>query len=203
MTSQIIFLNFAIYLCACFSYFHILSFGIFKNPLFPNMVMAIELLDENNIRSLSSEERFSVCEQILKNERDESKRWDAVWLIGELAENKDHDDPMFIKISDVLGWVLDNDDNGVVKHEACFQVAARNMRNKIPTLVNTALHNSSILAKHEAIESLGLMRAFETESLIKKALNDPSSDVRETAAFVLKRFERLKNRGNYNPSDIL
>ena len=167
------------------------------------MVMAIELLDENNIRSLSSEERFSVCEQILKNERDESKRWDAVWLIGELAEKKDHDDPMFIKISDVLGWVLDNDDNGVVKHEACFQVAARNMRNKIPTLVNTALHNSSILAKHEAIESLGLMRAFETESLIKKALNDPSSDVRETAAFVLKRFERLKNRGNYNPSDIL
>jgi HEAT repeat protein len=139
----------------------------------------------------------------LKNEKDESKRWDAVWLIGELAEKKDQADPMFIKISDVLGWVLDNDNNGVVKHEACFQVAARNMRNKIPVLVNTALHNKSILAKHEAIESLGLMRAFETESLIQEALDDPSSDVRETAEFVLKRFERLKNHGDYNPSDIL
>ncbi|MEK6866937.1 MAG: HEAT repeat domain-containing protein, partial [Thermoproteota archaeon] len=107
------------------------------------------------------------------------------------------------KVSDVIEWVLNNDDNGVVKHEACFQVAARNMRNKIPALVNTALHNKSILAKHEAIESLGLMRAFETESLIQKALDDPSSDVRETAEFVLKRFERLKHDGDYKPSDIL
>ena len=165
--------------------------------------MGIELLDENNIRSISPDERFLLCEQILKNEKDESKRWDAVWLIGELAEKKDQNDPMFKKVSDVLEWVLNNDHNGVVKHEACFQVAARNMRDKIPVLVNTALHNKSILAKHEAIESLGLMRAFEAESLIKKALDDPSSDVRETAAFVLKRFERLKNYGEYRPSDIL
>jgi HEAT repeat protein len=59
------------------------------------------------------------------------------------------------------------------------------------------------LTKHEAIESLGLMRAFEAESLIQKALDDPSSDVRETATFVLKRFERLKNQGVYQPSDII
>lgn len=167
------------------------------------MGMGIELLDENNIRSLPPDERFLKCEQILKNEIDESKRWDAVWLIGELAENKEPSDPMFQKVSDVLEWVLKNDNNGVVKHEACFQVAARNMRDKIPVLVNTALHNQSILAKHEAIESLGLMRAFEAESLIKKALDDPSADVQETASFVLKRFERLRNSGVYKPSDIL
>ena len=165
--------------------------------------MGIEVLDENNIRSFSPDKRFLVCEQILKNEKDESKRWDAVWMIGELAEKKDQNDPLFRKVSDVLEWVLNNDDNGVVKHEACFQVAARNMRNKIPVLVNTALHNKSILAKHEAIESLGLMRAFEAESLIQTALDDPSSDVRETAAFALKRFERLKTSGVYEPSDIL
>ncbi|MEC4848461.1 MAG: HEAT repeat domain-containing protein [Nitrosarchaeum sp.] len=165
--------------------------------------MGIELLDENKIRSLPSNERFLKCEQILKNETDESKRWDAVWLIGELAENKDSSDPLFQKVSDVLEWVLQNDTNGVVKHEACFQVAARNMREKIPVLVNTALHNSSILAKHEAIESLGLMRAFEAESLIKKALDDPSHDVRETALFVLKRFERVRNQGDYKTYEIL
>ena len=165
--------------------------------------MGIQLLDENNIRSLSPDERFLVCEKILKNEKDESKRWDAVWLIGELAEKKDQNDPMFRKVSDVLEWVLNNDDNGVVKHEACFQVAARNMRNKIPILVNTALHNKSILAKHEAIESLGLMRAFEAEPLIQKAMDDPSIDVRETASFVLKRFKRLRDSDNYVPSDIL
>ncbi len=166
--------------------------------------MPIEIFDEYKMRELPDEERFSMCEKTLKNEKDESKRWDAVWLIGELAENKDENDPMFNKVSDVIEWVLNNDDNGVVKHEACFQVAARNMRQKIPVLVNTALHNPSILAKHEAIESLGLMRAFEAESLIRKALDDPSHDVRETAEFVLKRFERLKNHNVvYKPSAIL
>lgn len=166
--------------------------------------MAIEVFDEYKMRELSDEERFSICEMTLKNEKDESKRWDAVWLIGELAENKDESDPMFNKVSDVIEWVLNNDDNGVVKHEACFQVAARNMRQKIPVLVNVGLHNPSILAKHEAIESLGLMRAFEAEPLIRKALDDPSPDVRETAEFVLKRFERIKNHDVvYKPSAIL
>ena len=166
--------------------------------------MPIEVFDEYNLRKLSDEERFTICEETLKNEKDESKRWDAVWLIGELAENKDENDPMFNKVSDVIEWVLNNDDNGVVKHEACFQVAARNMRQKIPVLVNAALHNKSILTQHEAIESLGLMRAFEAESLIQKALDDPSSDVRETAEFVLKRFARIKNRDVvYKPSAIL
>ena len=125
-------------------------------------------------------------------------------MIGELAENKDKNDPMFNKVSDVIEWVLNNDDNGVVKHEACFQVAARNMRQKIPVLVNAALYNKSILTQHEAIESLGLMRAFEAEPLIRKALDDPSSDVRETAEFVLKRFARIQNRDVvYKPSAIL
>jgi len=165
--------------------------------------MAIQIFDEQNLRSLPDEERFIICEKTLKTEKDESKRWDAVWLIGELAEDKNQDDPMFQKVSDVIEWVLKNDDNGVVKHEACFQVAARNMRHKIPALVDTALHNDSILAKHEAIESLGLMRAFEAESLIKKALDDSSVDVRETAKFVLKRFDRLKNQGEYKPYNIL
>ena len=165
--------------------------------------MAVALIDENNIRELPDEQRFAICENTLKTDKDESKRWDAVWLIGELAENKNENDPMFKKVSEVIEWVLKNDDNGVVKHEAAFQVAARNMRQKIPVLVDTALYNESILARHEAIEALGLMRAFESEPLIRKALNDSSPDVRETAQFVIKRFARLKNQGEYKPYNIL
>jgi len=165
--------------------------------------MAIQIFDEGNLRNLPNEERFSICQATLKTEKDESKRWDAVWLIGELAEDKDQNDPMFLKVADVIEWVIKNDNNGVVIHEACFQVAARNMRSKIPVLVDAGLHHSSVLAKHEAIESLGLMRAFEAEPLIRKALTDPSIDVRETAQFVIKRFERLRNQGEYKPFNIL
>ena len=107
------------------------------------------------------------------------------------------------KIADLLEWTLRNDDNGVVKHEASFQIAARNFRNKIPVLLDISLNDKSILSKHEAIEALGLMRAFEVEPQIRSALNDPSKDVRETAEFVLKRFKRLKDHGEYKPHSIL
>lgn len=165
--------------------------------------MAIEIYDENKLRNLSDEERLRTCEYIIKNDSDESKRWDAVWLIGELAENKEQDDVIFKQVADLMEWVLKNDDNGVVKHEACYQIAGRNMRSKIPTLVNSALNDKSILTKHEAIESLGLMRAFEAVNLIKDAEVDPSIDVRETARFVIKRLNRLQNQGEYKPTNIL
>ena len=165
--------------------------------------MPVEVLDENKLRELPDEQRFTICEQILKNDNDESKRWDAVWLIGELVENKNENSSIFGKVADMIEWVIKNDNNGVVKHEACFQIAARNMRKKISVLADAALHDTSDLTKHEAIESLGLMRAFESEDLIKKALNDSSRDVRETAEFVLKRFNRLKKDEAYKPSRIL
>ena len=165
--------------------------------------MAIEVYDENKLRELPDEERLLTCERILKNDSDESKRWDAVWLIGELAENRNEGDPIFDKVADLNEWVLKNDDNGVVKHEACYQIAGRNMRSKIPALVESALNDDSILTKHEAIESLGLMRAFDAVDLIRDAETDPSRDVRETARFVIKRLNRLQNQGEYKPTNIL
>ncbi len=177
---------------------------IFKSNPFPNMViMTIQIFDENKIKDMPDEDRFHVCEEILKNESDESKRWDAVWIVGELADDPNDKNKLRQKVADILEWTLKNDTNGVVKHEASFQIAARNLRDKIPILVDVALNDKSLLSKHEAIESLGLMRAYEVENLIKKAVDDPSIDVRETAEFVLKRFKRLKNHGDYKPSNIL
>ncbi len=165
--------------------------------------MAIEVYDENKLRDLSEEERIVICERIIKDDNDESKRWDAIWLLGEIAENKNQDDPMFEKVADLMEWTLRNDSNGVVKHEACYQIAGRNMRSKIPVLIDAALNDESILTKHEAIESLGLMRATESIDLIRDAEVDPSIDVRETARFVIKRLNRLKDQGDYKPSNIL
>ncbi len=165
--------------------------------------MAIEVYDENKLRELPEEKRMLVCERIIKNDNDESKRWDAIWLLGEILENKNQDDPVFEKVADIMEWTLRNDSNGIVKHEACYQIGARNMRSKIPTLIDAALNDKSILTKHEAIESLGLMRAFESIDLIRDAEVDPNIDVRETARFVIKRLNRLKDHGDYKPSIIL
>ncbi len=77
------------------------------------------------------------------------------------------------------------------------------MRDKIPDLIDSALHDSSIVARHESLEALGLMRAYDVEDQIKQTLNDPNHDVKETAEFVLKRFKRLHGKGEYRPSEIL
>ncbi len=163
--------------------------------------MGIYVFDDNNVRELPVNERIKRCEQILRVESDESKRWDAVWLAGEASEN--HGGEVFDKIADLMEWVLENDNNNVVKHEACYQIAARNMRSKIPALIKAALNDKSDLTKHEALESLGLMRATEAIELIQNALNDPNEDVRQTARFVVKRLERMKKAGKYKPAEII
>lgn len=150
-------------------------------------------MDENDVRLLPLTERLEKCISILRNEEDESMRWDAVWLAGEITEELEQNDPMWNQIADLFVWVLENDDNGVVKHEAAFQIAARNMRHKIKDLIHAGLHNKSELTRHESIEALGLMRAFESEQAITEALKDPDHNVRETARFVLKRLQRLRN----------
>jgi len=174
--------------------------------IFPDLEMSNIILDECKLRDLPFRHRLDKCTLIIKNETDESLRWDAVWLAGEIAELNPNTQ-LFDEVAELMTWVLKNDDNGVVKHEACYQIAARNMRNKIPDLIETALNDTSVIAKHEAIESLGLMRAFDSKDLLLKALDCPDPNVKETAAFVLKRLSRLekletKNK-EYRPSSII
>jgi HEAT repeat protein len=157
------------------------------------MVMQ-ESIDVYDLRKLPSKERFDACKKILENEKDESLRWDAVWLAGETAQTEGKKSSIFDQVSDLMAWVLQNDDNSVVKHEACYQIAMRKMKKKIPDLVNSALYDKSSLVKHEAIEALGLLDAFNSKELISKSLKSSNLDVRQTAKFVIRRLDRMKNQ---------
>jgi HEAT repeat protein len=152
-----------------------------------------EMVDVYDLRQLDVIERFNRCEEILRNEKDESLRWDAVWLAGESAEMEGKKSPIFDKVADLMAWVLQNDDNSVVKHEACYQIAMRKMYKKIPDLVNSAIYDNSSLVQHEAIEALGLLDAFDSKELVSKSLRSSNVDVRQTAEFVLRRLKRIKN----------
>jgi HEAT repeat protein len=161
------------------------------------------IFDEYDLRKLPPRERLDKIIQILKKEPDESIRWDSVWLAGEITEVIDKDDLIFLEIAELMVWVLLNDDNGIVKHEAAFQIGVRNMRDKIPDLINSAVNDKSELVRHESIEALGLMRAHECKEALRKMQEDSSGAVRETAVFVLKRLDRLTNRGDYKVEAIL
>lgn len=155
-----------------------------------------EILDDLNVRKMSSQERFDKLSSILKNSDDESLRIDSVWLISEMRDFVKTSDPLYEKIADMLVWVLQNDDNGVVKHEAAYEIGKQNMINKIPDLLRAAVHDDDILVRHEAVEALGLMKTDEFKEKVKVCLNDPAKEVRATAMFVLKRIERRKNSQN-------
>ena len=151
-------------------------------------------LDEENIRALPLEDRIHTLEYIFKNSDDESKRWDAVWLLGEVAEELTDNNPLLQNVSDLCAYVLRYDDNSIVRHEVCYQIAGRNMRDKIPDLVWSALNDPSDLVRHEATECLGIIHAHEEIGTVIKATKDPSKNVRDTAEFVLKRMERSKGK---------
>ena len=165
--------------------------------------MSWVIRDEEKLRDLPLESRLQRCEDILKHDKDQSKRWDAVWLVGEIAREAGKG-PLFDKAAELLAWDLANDNDGVVKHEVCYQISACDMRDKIPDMVEAGLRNESALARHEAIECLGSMEAFEVKENLKEGLKDPIPYVRETAAFAIKRLERMERRkGQYNLSEIL
>lgn len=157
------------------------------------------------MRNLPPRQRLDKVIQVLKNrnERDESIRWDCIWLAGEISEAVSKDDPISTEIADLMVWVLNNDDNAIVRHEAAFQIGLHNMRAKIPDLINSILNDKSSLVKHEAMEALGLLRDHGSKETLRKMLEDKAEAVSETAAFVLKRLERLKDRGKYKGEAIL
>jgi len=150
------------------------------------------ILDDLKVRRFPPRERYEILKKVLHASQDESARVDALWLASETAETLGPSDPLFDEISDLLVWILKNDNSGVVKHEAAFEIGAKNMRKKIPELINAALNDDNVLARHESLEALGIIRAVESKDEIKKALKDPILEVRETASFVLKRLERIE-----------
>lgn len=156
--------------------------------------MGVTVVDEYELLELPLKERLERLNEIFKNHPDESARWDATWLTGEIAEEAGPKDPIYNDVADLLAWALKHDSNSIVRHEVCYQIAGRNMRSKIPNLVEAALHDESSLVRHEATECLGIMHAFEARKQIEKNLNDPNKYVRDTAIFVLKRMDRTKGR---------
>lgn len=158
-------------------------------------------LTENDLNRLGPVKRLEQMTKLIKHSDDESQRWDCICLCGELHHKLNDDGyrlskykikKMKSEIEALFKWVLKNEKNCVVLHEVCYHIAARNIRSLIPDLVFCGTNSDSILGRHEALESLGLMNAKEVSNLISGALEDPVKDVRETAQFVLKRINRYK-----------
>lgn len=167
--------------------------------------MAEVIFDEYQIRKLPPRERLDSLKQILTSSPDEaSTRWDCVWLAGEIADELPNDVQIRQEIADLMVWVLKNDENDIVSHEAAFQIGLRNMLDKMSDLLDAALHHKGVITRHEAIEGLGLARRHEYRNIIESIAHDKKEPepVRVTAAFVVERLDKLKNAGEYRGGPV-
>lgn len=172
-------------------------------------------LTENRLNELDPETRLEVSLEKIKNGKNsESQRWDCLIIISELyvklKKNQYREigaqkvKKMISKIESTLKWMIYNEDNCVVHHEVAYQVAARNITRLIPDMIDAALHSKSIVSRHEYLECLGVMKAFdELEEIIPIALKDKNPDVRQTAKFAKDRLTRYANEKNWAALEIV
>ena len=172
-------------------------------------------LTENKLNELNPETRLAVCVEKIKNGKNsDSQRWDCLIIISELyvklKESKFKELPlkkikeMLDEIESTLKWMIYNEKNCVVHHEIAYQVAARNMTNLIPDMVHASLHSKSIVSRHEFLECLGVMKAFDDlKKIIPFALEDDNPDVRQTAEFADDRMKRYQNEKGWTALEIV
>ena len=154
----------------------------------------------SSLLKIPPSERLDICSSIIKNEEDESLRGEAVWVLGKTWTEVGEGDPTRKIVAELLEFAIKNDDNEIVRHEAAYQLGEHNMREKIPILIDLALHDTSEIVRHEAIEAIGLLEAIDCKEVLKKFLQDKNSGVRQTAVFVLKQLNRLeKAHSSKNP----
>lgn len=174
-----------------------------------------ENLTENRLNELDPETRLEVSiEKITNGKNSESQRWDCLIIISELYVKLKKNQfselgsqkikKMESKIESTLEWMIYNEKNCVVHHEIAYQIAARNMTRLIPDMVHAALHSKSIVSRHEYLECLGVMKAFdELKNIIPISLKDKNKDVKQTAEFAKDRLSRYANEKNWSSLEIV
>jgi hypothetical protein len=168
---------------------------------------------EDELNKLDPQTRLSVSIKIIKNSKSSiTQRADGLIIICELyhkLSDKQYDfsksttDKMKKQITNTIRWMMYNEKNCVVHHELFYQIAARNMTNLIKDMASCAKNSKSIVSRHEAIENIGMMMAWDHLDIIRDALNDSNQDIRQTAEWVMDRYSRYKNNSKWSALEIV
>lgn len=165
-------------------------------------------LTERYINQLNPKRRLEFCVSKLKNQdglSSVSQREDALIMLGELYyklhKNQDgleltakEKQDICNKVRDAFEWGMDNEPSCVPHHEICYQVSQRDIRELIPKMAHIAVHHKSEVSRHEYVECLANIMAWdELESILPRMLKDSSADVRETAQYCEDRLRRYRN----------
>lgn len=97
-------------------------------------------------------------------------------------------------IEKCLVAILSEDPNGIVRHEAAFVLGELYERHIISgdlalqALMRAARCDASVVARHEAIESLAAFRGDQVRDLLLELASDRNDDIAKTAAIALEQW---------------
>jgi len=175
-------------------------------------------LTERFINVLHPKRRLEFCLSKLKNKdglSSVSEREDALIFLGELYYKLHKQDEgleftteekqnIYSQIKDAFDWAMDNETNCVPHHEICYQISQRDIRELIPKMAQIAVNHKSVVSRHEYMECLANIGAWpELDKILPIILQDPNSDVRETAQYCEDRLRRYRNEPELGFIDIM
>lgn len=187
------------------------------NKLSLKKLLAMDLT-ERYLNELHPKTRLDFCISKLKNKNGKSsisERQDAIIMLGELYHKLQHSEyskifnskdttSIYCKIINIFKWAIENESNCVPHHELSYQIAARDMRELIPVMVRVSLNHKSAVSRHEYIENLANLSAWEElTKILPVVLEDPNPDIRETAVYCQDRMKRYRDEPPLGVLDII
>ena len=134
------------------------------------------LLDMEKHFDLHDEDYF---EELLRHE-DYVVRTRAVCILADISGER---------AVESIGDVLLKDEDHLVRHEAAFSLGQLGYASGINALSKAVLSDPSFFVRHEAAIALGVIASEGSRDILKKALDDESQEVQESAMVALANLD--------------
>src|SRR6185437_8481840 len=95
------------------------------------------------------------------------------------------------KAVELIGNVLLNDVDHLVRHEAAFSLGQMGYISGINVLSKAVLSDPSFFVRHEAAIALGVIGSEESKNVLEKALNDEFQEVQQSALVALANIDYI------------
>jgi deoxyhypusine monooxygenase len=142
-----------------------------RKAIFAKMEEAYEKHDIEYFKELIRHEDFVI-------------RTRAVCILADLGDED---------VIEHISYVLLNDPNELVRHEAAFSLGQMGFRKGLPALIKAVENDPSMFVRHEAAIAIGVIGSEEGRDVLLKALNDKDREVRESAIIALSNIDYISS----------
>lgn len=118
----------------------------------------------------------------LLHHHDDAIRTRSICILADLASED---------AVELIGHVLVNDKDALVRHEAAFSLGQLGFTSAVSTLSRAVESDPSPFVRHEAAVALGVIGSEKARAILNKALNDEREEVWKSAIIALANLDYI------------